>query len=98
MGRRRLVSEEAKASKAFAKMAHEVRAGTNHVIQGTSADVTKIAMTRIHNVLRERNLRARMCSMVHDEIVVLSRFDCALEVLNLIIHLMKQTHNGIDLP
>jgi len=38
-------------------------------IQGTSADMIKIAMIRIHDDLRRLHLRSRLLLQVHDELV-----------------------------
>ena len=39
-------------------------------IQGTAADIIKIAMVRIHARLREKNMRTRMIMQVHDELIL----------------------------
>jgi DNA polymerase-1 len=45
------------------------RTAVNTPLQGTAADLIKIAMIRIDEVLRERGLRSRMTLQVHDELV-----------------------------
>jgi DNA polymerase-1 len=45
------------------------RTAINHPIQGTSADIMKVAMLAIHADLRKLDLRARMTMQVHDELV-----------------------------
>ena len=45
------------------------RTSINTPIQGTSADITKIAMNSLHKAFQEKGLRTRMIIQVHDEIV-----------------------------
>jgi DNA polymerase-1 len=45
------------------------RTATNSPIQGSAADLIKIAMIRIHGALRAQNARAAMILQVHDELV-----------------------------
>jgi DNA polymerase I len=45
------------------------RTAVNTPLQGTAADLIKLAMIRIDQDLRERNLKARMLLQVHDELV-----------------------------
>lgn len=45
------------------------RTAMNTPIQGTAADIIKLAMVQMDNALRERNLRSRMLLQVHDELV-----------------------------
>ena len=45
------------------------RMAINMPIQGTAADIMKLAMIRVHDRLNRENLRARMLLQVHDELV-----------------------------
>jgi DNA polymerase-1 len=45
------------------------RFAVNMVIQGTAADIMKVAMVRCDNALREAGLRSRMVLQIHDELL-----------------------------
>lgn len=46
------------------------RAAINHPVQGTAADIIKIAMTRLYHALQDQGYRARLQLQVHDELVL----------------------------
>jgi DNA polymerase-1 len=48
------------------------RAGGNAPIQGTNADITKLALARVHDEFLSYGFNARIINAVHDEIVVLA--------------------------
>jgi DNA polymerase-1 len=45
------------------------RTAVNTPLQGTAADLIKLAMIRIDTALRDRGLKSRMTLQVHDELV-----------------------------
>lgn len=67
LGRRRPLPEIT-SPRAQERAAAE-RTAVNHPIQGTSADIMKIAMLSIAKALREGELSTRMTMQVHDELV-----------------------------
>jgi DNA polymerase-1 len=67
-GRRRPVPELASSN--FMQRSFGERIAMNSPIQGTAADIIKIAMIRVHDRLLEEGLRARLILTVHDELLV----------------------------
>lgn len=66
-GRRRYLRDINSQSRAVASVAE--RLAMNSPIQGTAADILKLAMIRVHAALREGNYETKMLLTVHDEIV-----------------------------
>ena len=61
------------------------RNAVNAPIQGSAADIIKIAMIRIHNQLQAQKLQTRMLLQVHDELV----FDVPKTELEIVKPLVK---------
>ncbi len=73
-GRRRYLPELKSSNgnlRAFGK-----RAAMNAPIQGTAADVIKIAMIKVYRRLKEENLDAKLILQVHDELIVEAAESC----------------------
>ncbi len=69
--RRRYFPELSSQSRAsYNRRQASLRMAINTPIQGTAADIIKLAMLRLHGRLRETNLRSRMILQVHDELVL----------------------------
>lgn len=45
------------------------RMALNTPVQGTAADILKIAMVNIYNIFKEKNLKTKMVIQIHDELV-----------------------------
>jgi DNA polymerase-1 len=66
------------------------RVATNSPIQGSAADLIKLAMIRIHSQLKERRCQGRMILQVHDELL----FEVPLEELDDIQALVRSEMEG----
>ena len=67
-GRRRYLPELASSNRVARENAE--RAALNAPIQGTAADIIKLAMLRVDRALRNANLKSRVLLQVHDELVL----------------------------
>jgi DNA polymerase I len=67
LGRRRYIPDLTSRVNAVRNAAE--RMAINMPIQGTAADIMKIAMSRVHRALHETDLHARVVLQVHDELV-----------------------------
>lgn len=65
------------------------RMAINMPLQGTAADIMKIAMIRVHDALRQRGLRTRMLLQVHDELVIEVPKSELKEVAELVTDIME---------
>ena len=68
MGRRRYLPELTSSN--FAVRSFGERCAMNSPIQGTAADIIKLAMIAVDNALREEGLRAKLILQVHDELII----------------------------
>jgi DNA polymerase-1 len=68
------------------------RTAVNTPLQGTAADLIKIAMIRIDAVMRERGLKSRMTLQVHDELVFEVPEREVETVRTLVRHEMENVH------
>ena len=65
------------------------RNAVNAPIQGSAADIIKVAMARIHHLFQERELRAKMILQVHDELNFSVPADELDEVRDIVIDSMQ---------
>jgi DNA polymerase-1 len=87
LGRRRYFPELRAGSGAAEMMKRRAeREAINHPVQGSAADIMKMAMIRIHKALGDGGYAARMTLQVHDELV----FDCPVSELDAVTKLVKR--------
>ena len=67
------------------------RMALNTPIQGTSADILKLAMIKIYNILKDKKYNTTMLLQVHDELI----FDIPEEELSEVKDLIKDTMENI---
>ncbi len=67
-GRRRPIPELKSSN--FAQRSFGERVAMNSPIQGTAADIIKIAMIRVHDRLKKEGLKSRLILQVHDELLI----------------------------
>lgn len=67
-GRRRPIPELKSSN--FMQKSFGERVAMNSPIQGTAADIIKIAMNRVYRRLKDENLKSRLVLQVHDELLI----------------------------
>ena len=87
-GRKRYLGEELNSRNAKIREFAE-RAAVNAPLQGSAADLIKMAMIELDKSLTEKNLPAKMLLQVHDELVLEVRNDMLDEVQNVVVEAME---------
>ena len=102
-GRRRPVPELASGN--FMQRQFGERIAMNSPLQGTAADIIKIAMINVYNRLKKEGLKSKLVLQVHDELLVETAIDekeIVIKILieemqgaaNLMVPLMADVHSG----
>ena len=87
MGRRRYIHEISSSN--FMTRQLGERLAMNSPIQGSAADIIKIAMIKVYRELRERNLKSKLILQVHDELIIRTRKDELEQVEELLVRNME---------
>ena len=93
---RRLYLRDINASNAMRRQASE-RAAINAPVQGTAADIMKIAMIKMHQLIKETNVEAKLILQVHDELIL----DTPNKEIDEVIGLVTESMMGaasLDVP
>ena len=104
-GRRRPIPELSSSN--FVQRSFGERVAMNSPIQGTAADIIKIAMIKVYRKLQEEGLKSRLILQVHDELLIeteISEKDRVQEILEsqmkeaaeLAVRLEVDLHTGSD--
>lgn len=73
------------------------RAAMNTPVQGSAADIIKLAMVKVYLRLKQENLKARLILQVHDELIVESPIDECARVKEILKHEMENAVK-LDVP
>ena len=73
------------------------RTAMNTPIQGTAADIIKMAMVNIHRKIKENNLVSRLIMQIHDELVFEVQYDDLAEMEKMVKHEMEHVI-ALDVP
>lgn len=92
-GRRRYIPELSGQNKMLKKFGERV--AMNSPIQGTAADIIKVAMINVNRRLKEEGIDAKLILQVHDELVVEAHKSCADLAAKI---LREEMENAIALP
>lgn len=94
-GRRRPVPELKSSN--FMQRNFGERVAMNAPIQGSAADIMKIAMIGVNRELKEKGLRSKMILQVHDELLIEAHKDEVEEVKEILKRQMEQAAD-LDVP
>ena len=92
-GRRRYIPELSGQNKMLKKFGERV--AMNSPIQGTAADIIKVAMINVRDRLLKEGIDAHLVLQVHDELVLESNRSCSARALEI---LREEMENAIKLP
>ncbi len=88
LGRRRFIPEINSPNRQVREAAE--RMAINAPVQGTSADIIKVAMINIHREIKKRNLKSKMLLQIHDELVFEVPQEEVEEMKSLVSEIMSQ--------
>ncbi|MCL2403272.1 MAG: DNA polymerase I [Coriobacteriia bacterium] len=95
-GRKRHIPELQSSSRAL--HAFGERTAMNHPMQGTAADLVKLAMVAVDHRLRDSGLQARMLLQVHDELVFEAPEEECAALSELVVRAMTQVAPDFTVP
>ena len=90
LGRKRYIPELSSSKKTLISFGERV--AMNSPIQGTAADIIKLAMINTARALREAELDARLILQVHDELLVEARHDHAEQAMEILRREMENAY------
>lgn len=95
-GRRRYFRDEINSSNAMVREFAK-RAAINFPMQGSAADLMKLAMIRFYNNLTQNNLKSKLIIQVHDEMVV-ETYNDEIELVEQLLKQSMEFENLLSVP
>ena len=86
-GRRRYLPEL--SSPKYSVREFGKRVALNAPIQGSAADIIKIAMVEVYRMLKTQNLKSRLILQVHDELIIEAHLDEVQKVKDILQECMR---------
>ena len=87
MGRKRWLKDINSSN--FTVRGYAERNAINSPIQGTAADMIKLAMVKVHHALKEKGVKSKMILQVHDELVFDALKEEAEQIKPLVVECMQ---------
>lgn len=89
MGRKRIIKDINSSNRQIKSMAE--RMAINSPIQGTAADIIKLAMIKIDKVMKEKKLKSKMLLQVHDELI----FEVPIDEIEVMKNLVRENMENV---
>lgn len=67
------------------------RVAMNMPLQGTASDIIKLAMIRVYNAFKEKNIKSQLILQIHDELIV----DTAEDEVEIVKEILKKEMEGV---
>lgn len=94
-GRRRYIPELKNKNKNMVQFGERV--AMNTPIQGTAADIIKIAMNRLYKALKDNDLKSKLVMQVHDELIV-ETYEEEIEIVEKLMRESMENVIKLDIP
>lgn len=88
LGRKRMIPELESSNKMIQSFGERI--ALNTPIQGSAADIIKLAMIRVYKRLRDEDLKSKLILQVHDELIVNARLDEVEQIKQILKEEMEQ--------
>ena len=88
-GRKRKIPEH-ESSSYFTRMFGQ-RVAMNMPLQGTASDIIKLAMIKVNDALKSKNLKSQLILQIHDELII----DCSPDEIDVVCEILKKEMESV---